>query len=74
MAVVAALRAEQERRAKMRGQGIGDAREVLYRKLDQMRENRRRLNGELPPMTPAERVDLAQYLLSVAQCQSAGNS
>ena len=67
MAVVEALRAEQERRAKMRGQEIGNAREVLYRKLDTMAANRRRLGSPLPAMTTAERVELEQFLADLGR-------
>jgi hypothetical protein len=72
MAVVEALRAEQERRAKMRGQEIGNAREVLYRKLDTMAANRERLGSPLPPMTPSELADLESYLSDRADAEVKG--
>ena len=74
IAVVEALRAEQERRAKMRGQEIGNAREVLYRKLDMMAANRGWVPGETPALSPAERADLEAYLTELGRRQSGGNS
>ena len=54
-----ALLAEQEKRMKQRGLTPGlAAREQLYSKLDQMRENRERLNNPYRELTATERADL----------------
>jgi hypothetical protein len=61
-----ALLAEQEKRAKQRGWPLGDPRMALYEKLDRMAENRKRLNGELPQLTAAQRADLGAFLSALA--------
>jgi hypothetical protein len=61
-----ALLREQEKRAKQRGWPLGDPRLALYQKLDAMAENRRRLDGELPRLSPAQLRDLGEYLAGVA--------
>jgi hypothetical protein len=66
MAVVEAPHAEQQRRAKLRGQESGNAREILYRRLDQMAANRKRLSDDLPAMTAAQMADLERYFRDLA--------
>jgi hypothetical protein len=65
-----ALLAEQEKRAKQRGWPLGDPRTVLYEKLDRMAENRRRLDGELPQLSPAQRADLSAFLAKLGERQN----
>jgi hypothetical protein len=66
MAVVEALRTEQQRRARMRHQEIGDSREILYRKLDQMRERRFGPGAPPRPLSAAEMADLEEFLRGFA--------
>ena len=70
-----ALLVEQEKRAKQRGWPLGsDPRLALYEKLDEMRARRCAHGEEIPPMTPAQRLDLEQYLAKVAEREAAKNS
>ena len=56
---------EQEKRAKQRGWPLGDARTVLYAKLDQMRQ--RRFGDRKPPPPSAEAMaDLEQFMREFA--------
>jgi hypothetical protein len=63
-ALLEALKAEQERRARMRGQAVKMSREELYRWLDQMHERRKAAPG-YKPLSPERRAlamqDLDRY-------------
>jgi hypothetical protein len=65
-----ALSTEQEKRAKQRGWPLGDPRTALYEKLDRMAENRRRLDGELPQLSPAQLADLHAFLAKLGERQN----
>ena len=60
-----ALKAEQQKRARIRGQAPQMSREELYKWLDQMHERRKAAPGYVEP-TPAQRAltlqDLDRYL------------
>ena len=64
-ALLAALRAEQDKRARRLGRPVGDVREALYAKLDEMAERIKAAPGDVEP-SPAQRAlamqDLEQYL------------
>ena len=56
-----ALKAEQEKRDRLLGRPAGDAREILYRELDQMAERLRAAPGYVEP-SPAQRARMLQDL------------
>jgi hypothetical protein len=57
MGFLAVIRAEQEKRARMRGQAVEMSREAFYKMLDLMHERRTQAPGYVPP--PPERRALA---------------
>ena len=60
-ALLEALKAEQERRARMRGQAVKMSREELYRWLDQMHERRTQAPGYIAP-SPEKRAAMMRDL------------
>ena len=76
-ALYEALRSEQEKRARQRGQpvGGGDARQQFYEMLDEMARRRRAVPGYREP-TPEERAaalaDLDAYFAELSRRQHGG--
>jgi len=74
-ALYEALRSEQDKRARQRGQPVGDPREILYRELDEMHERLKQSPHYREP-TPEERAahiaDLERYLAEVSRRQHGG--
>jgi hypothetical protein len=71
LALRRALVAEQETRWRQKGYNPSiSARVQLYERLDRMAANRRRLAGELPPLTPKDHAELEAFLTMVA-CEQA---
>lgn len=60
-ALLEALKAEQEKRARMRGQVVEMTREALYEMLDDMAARRRAIPGYVEP-SPAKRAAMMRDL------------